>query len=74
MAERRKKIEGIDYLNSKNLYEPFRSCHYVTIKDKTSGSKRHKTVELTTQQKLQHPIWPITTYKKKKNKTTSNKL
>lgn len=50
-AERRKKIEGIDYLNSKNLYEPFRSYHYVTLKDKPSGSKKKKTVELTLEQK-----------------------
>ena len=50
LAERRKKIDGVDYLNSKNLYEPFRSCHYVTLKDKPSGSKKSKTVELTLEQ------------------------
>jgi len=51
LAERRKRIDGIDYLNSKNLYEPFRSCHCVTLKDKPSGSKKRKTVELTLEQK-----------------------
>lgn len=50
-AERRKRIDGIDYLNSKNLYEPFHSCHCVTLKDKPSGSKKRKTVELTLEQK-----------------------
>lgn len=50
LAERRKKIDGVDYLNSKNLYEPFRSCHYVTLKDKPSGGKKSKTVELTLEQ------------------------
>lgn len=50
LAERRKGINGIDYLNSKNLYEPFRSCHYITLKDKSSGNKRKRTVELTLEQ------------------------
>ena len=39
------------YLNSKNLYEPFRGCHYITIKDGRTGTKRHKTVKLTSQQR-----------------------
>ncbi len=34
LAERQKRIEGIDYLNSKNLYEPFHNCDYVTIRIK----------------------------------------
>jgi len=50
LAERRKNLEGIDYINSKNLYQPFRSCHYVTLKDRSSGKKQKKTVELTTEQ------------------------
>lgn len=50
LAERRKKVEGIDYLNSKNLYESFRGCQYVTLKDKSSGAKRERIVELTHQQ------------------------
>ena len=51
LAERREKIEGINYLNSKNLYEPFRSCHYVTLKDKASNGKKSEPVELTREQK-----------------------
>jgi len=52
LAERRKEIDGVDYLNSKNLYEPFRSCHYVDLKDKVSGSVKNKIVELTSKQEF----------------------
>jgi len=51
IADSRKKTEGIDYLNSKNLYEPFRNGDFVTVKDKASGSKMRRTVELTSKQK-----------------------
>ena len=47
LAERRKKIENIDYLNSKNLYEPFREYHYTTIKDKTSGKLKSESMQFT---------------------------
>jgi transposase len=47
LAERRKKIENIDYLNSKNLYEPFREYHYTTIKDKTSGNSKSEPMQFT---------------------------
>ncbi|MFV1977224.1 MAG: IS1634 family transposase [Candidatus Scalindua sp.] len=50
LAERRKEIDGVDYLNSKNLYEPFRSCHYVDLKDKVSGSEKKILVEFTSKQ------------------------
>jgi len=33
LAERRRKIEGIDCLNSKRLYEPFRKYHYMKVAD-----------------------------------------
>ncbi|GEM_PF-493170 len=46
LAERRKKIDGIDYLNSKNLYEPFRNGDMVTLKDRPSGKTVQKPVEL----------------------------
>jgi len=52
LAERRKEIDGVDYLNSKNLYEPFRSCHYVDLKDKVSGSEKKKIVEFTSNQEF----------------------
>ncbi len=50
-AERRKRIEGKDFLNSKELYEPFRSCHLVKIKDSLSGESKEEPVELTKEQK-----------------------
>jgi hypothetical protein len=51
LAERRKKNEGIDYLNSKNLYEPFRNGDMVTLKDRLSGKMIRKPVELSPNQK-----------------------
>jgi len=51
LAERRKKNEGIDYLNSKNLYEPFRNGDMVTLKDRLSGKTIRKPVELNRNQK-----------------------
>lgn len=51
LAERRKGINGVDYLNSKNLYEPFRNCHYVTIKDRLSKREKSEPVQLTYEQK-----------------------
>ncbi len=47
LAERRKKIENIDYLNSKNLYEPFREYYYTTIKDKLSGKSKSQPMVFT---------------------------
>lgn len=52
LAERRKEIDGVDYLNSKNLYEPFRICHYIDLKDKVSGSEKKKIVDLTSKQEF----------------------
>ncbi|MFX0140183.1 MAG: hypothetical protein ACFFDN_41470 [Candidatus Hodarchaeota archaeon] len=46
LAER-KKIENIDYLNSKNLYEPFSDYHYTTIKDKTTGKTKSEPMNFT---------------------------
>ncbi|MBD3307593.1 IS1634 family transposase [candidate division KSB3 bacterium] len=57
LAERRKKLEGVDYLNSKNLYAPFRNGHYVTLKDLRSGQQKKQAVELTsTQERLLHGL------------------
>lgn len=57
LAERRKKLEGVDYLNSKNLYAPFRNGHYVTLKDLRSGQHKKQAVELTsTQERLLHGL------------------
>jgi len=45
LAERRKKIENIDFLNSKNLYEPFREYYYTTIKDRISGKSKSESMQ-----------------------------
>ena len=50
LAERRKALEGVDYLNSKNLSAPFRNGQYVTLKDLRSGKQKKQTVELTSKQ------------------------
>lgn len=47
LAERRKNIEGIDFLNSKKLYEPFRDYQYTTIKDKQSGKTKSEPMKFT---------------------------
>ncbi|MBS3905689.1 MAG: hypothetical protein KGZ49_01515, partial [Syntrophaceae bacterium] len=47
----RKKLHGIDYLNSKKLYEPFRNGDMVTLRDRLSGKSVRKPVALNFQQK-----------------------
>ena len=51
LAERRKKLHGIDYLNSKKLYEPFHNGDMVTLRDRLSGKSVRKPVALNFQQK-----------------------
>lgn len=51
LAERRKEIDGVDYLNSKNLYEPFRNGDMVTLKDHLSGKTMRRPVELNLKQR-----------------------
>lgn len=51
LAERRKRLHGIDYLNSKKLYEPFRNGDMVTLRDRLSGKSVRKPVALNFQQK-----------------------
>ena len=51
LAERRKKISGIDYLNSKNLYAPFRNGDIVILLDQLSGKTARKPVNLNLQQR-----------------------
>jgi transposase len=46
LANLRKEIDGKDYLNSKELYAPFRDIDYVTIEDKATGKTRKISVEL----------------------------
>lgn len=51
LAERRKKIEGFDYINSKRLYEPFESKYMVTISDKENKKSIDKTMEFNRETK-----------------------
>ena len=51
LAERMKKINGVDYLNSKNLYAPFRNGDIVTLLDQLSGKTARKPVKLNAQQR-----------------------
>ncbi len=46
LANQRKAIGDKDYLNSKELYSPFRDIDYVTLKDRNTGSIAKKAVEL----------------------------
>jgi len=49
-AERRKRIEQRDYLNSPKLYRPFERCQIVTLKDRLSGAMKKDIIPLTGQQ------------------------
>ena len=51
LSERRKKIEGVDYLNTMDLYGPFRHCQYITLRDKSSNTKKSEPSELSWEQK-----------------------
>jgi len=44
LALKRKAIEGKDYLNSPELYDPFTDCKMVTLKDPESGAYRNKII------------------------------
>jgi len=44
LALKRKEIEGKDYLNSPELYDPFTDCKMVTLKDPESGAYRNKVI------------------------------
>jgi transposase len=44
LALKRKEIEGKDYLNSPELYDPFADCKMVTLKDPESGTYRNKVI------------------------------
>lgn len=51
LAERRRKVEKIDYLNSKNLYEPFKKYFYNTLRDKVTADTKSEPMEIS--QKMQ---------------------
>ena len=50
LAERRHKLTGVNYLNSKNLYEPFENGDYATIRNKLTQCRKSEPVELNPEQ------------------------
>ena len=48
LAERRKKVEKIDFLNSKNLYEPFKKYFFYTLKDKVTNESKSQAMDIST--------------------------
>ncbi len=51
LSEKRKKSEGKDYLNSKQLYAPFKSCKLVTLLETLSGLTKKDIIPLSSKQK-----------------------
>jgi hypothetical protein len=51
LARKRKEIEGKDFLNSYALYDPFKDCRMVTLKDPESGSQTSKIIPPSRQTK-----------------------
>ena len=46
LANQRKAIGEKDFLNSKELYAPFKDIDYVTLEDKNTGHAIKRVVEL----------------------------
>jgi transposase len=51
LSEKRKISEGKDYLNSKQLYAPFKSCKLVTLLETLSGLTKKDIIPLSAEQK-----------------------
>jgi transposase len=51
LSEKRKKSEGKDYLNSKHLYAPFRSCKLVTLFETLAGLTKKDIIPLSDEQR-----------------------
>ena len=51
LSEKRKESEGKDYLNSKQLYAPFKSCKLVTLLETLSGLTKKDIIPLSSKQK-----------------------
>jgi transposase len=51
LALRRKEIEGKDYLNSHELYDPFRESRLVTLKDPETNTRTSKVIPPSRQSK-----------------------
>jgi len=46
LSNQRKEIEGKDFLNSKELYAPFKDIDIATLEDKNTGQTIKKAVKL----------------------------
>jgi transposase len=51
LSQKRKASEGKDFLNSKQLYEPLRSCKLVSLLDELSGITKKDIIPLSEEQK-----------------------
>lgn len=51
LSEKRKDSEGKDYLNSKELYAPFKSCKLVTLLETLAGNSKKDIIPLSKEQK-----------------------
>jgi transposase len=51
LSQKRKESEGKDFLNSKQLYEPFRNCKLLTFLDQLSGIAKKDVIPLSAEQK-----------------------
>ena len=50
LSEKRKESEGKDYLNSKKLYAPFKSCKLVTLLETVAGITKKDIIPLSEEQ------------------------
>ena len=51
LSEKRKELEGKNYLNSKQLYAPFKSCKLVTLLETLAGITKKDIVPFSDEQK-----------------------
>ncbi|MFQ5976342.1 MAG: IS1634 family transposase [Candidatus Hydrothermarchaeales archaeon] len=51
LANKRKQFEGKDFLNSKELYRPLRTCKLVTLKENIQNKRVSRNIELNREQK-----------------------
>jgi hypothetical protein len=62
LSEKRKASEGKDYLNSKKLYFPFKSCKMVTLLETLAGMIKKDIIPLSEEQKtILGDILPVET-------------
>ena len=51
LSEKRKRSEGKDYLNSKQLYAPFKSCKLVTFLETLAGATKKDIIPISEEQR-----------------------